>query len=151
MYDHPPSYIVPYEDVDAGAKGLQLVRYRDKTVDSYIVEENTDIEQKLFIYFKDEKLYLTKHKFVPSTSVPDTFDETVETIEISSTNSKYTDFNGKKSEILLKENACSQKDANGNCQHGTISLNIVIKDSDQGRSSLLKTEPLSMESTFGFN
>lgn len=145
MYNHPPSYVASYED--SGAKGLKLVRYRDKTVNSYIVEKNTGVEQELFIYFKDEKLYLETHKFDSSTNK-----ETIEKTEISSESSKYTTVNdGTKSEVSsISLGSCSQYDTGKNCQHGTISLNIVIEDSHQRINSLLKTEPLILKSTFGF-
>ena len=144
MYDNPPTYALDYENTITHAKGIQLVRYQDKDVDNYIIKDSDYKKQDLFIYFENEKFYLETHKFDSITH-----NETIEKTELSSESSKYTTYDdGTKSEVKLL--SCSQKDASGNCQHGTISLIIVIADSKQKINSLLKTEPLVSKSTFGF-
>lgn len=149
MYDNPPSYVSNYNQ--EGKVGIQLVRYQAITIsDKYIIndphsEDSTDIEQDLLIYFEDDKFYLewlkSKNRGAP------------EKLEISSEGSKYTtvdDGKPTKMSSSISIGSCSQNDSNGKCQHGTITLNIVIEDSNQGISSLLETEPLILKSTFGF-
>lgn len=144
MYNNPPNYTVEYKNTATGAKGIEMVRYKSKNVNNYIIEDSNEIEQDLLIYFENGNFYL---------ETLNDKKETIEKKEISSESSKFTTVvDGGVSEVSsISLDSCSQEDSSKKCQHGTISLNIVIEDSNQGRiSNLLKTEPLILKSTFGF-
>lgn len=156
MYDNPPSYIIntlPAELPDvSNKKGIELVRYEDKKItNNYIIEDSTDIKQDLLIYFENDNLYL--EKIEKTKNGTETTIKTLEKTEISSESSQY-DSNA--SSILLNENPdfCSQimssTESTTQCIHGRIEITLVMKDREHGTTSLLKTEPLKLTSTFGF-
>ena len=63
MYDKPPHYVRNYSN--AGAKGIYMVRFTSKNVDEkikYKITDSTVIEQELWIYFENNKLYLKRNE-----------------------------------------------------------------------------------------
>lgn len=151
MYDNPPSYIVntlPAELPDvSNKKGIELVRYEDKKItDNYIIEDSTAIKQDLLIYFENDNLYL--EKIEKTTNGTETTINTVEKTEISSESSQY-DSNASSISLDPNPDFCSAESTT-TCVHGRIEITLVMKDREHGTTSLLKTEPLKLISTFGF-
>ena len=150
MYNKPPHYV----SKDPSTGGIKLVRFKPKNVDvdvKYKITDKKEIEQETLIYFANKQLVLKIDDHSEATVVTTTTD-------LSSSSSKFTKANidGKLRESSIKVSSCSQWESGGTwddskpCQHGIISLDIVIGDANEGRSDLLKTEPLRLESKFGF-
>lgn len=143
LYNKPPHYVVDYENPHTGAQGIKLVRYEDKIIDDYVIEDSTIIDQTLLIYFENESFYL---EWV------DENNNTEKKEQISNNRIAFTSVNVE--DVLetssISINSCSQQDLTGKCQHGTISLNIVITDETANSNPLINTEPLILKSTFGF-
>ncbi|KAA9023143.1 PilW family protein [Niallia endozanthoxylica] len=137
MYNRPPNYIAKYETAEA--KGIEMVRYKQKTVNHYIVEETEEKEYRIFIYFENEKFYIEE--------VDPISEDTIERMELSSDSSRFTTLNGESSSISFTPTSL---DSNGNGVHGRIELKLIIGDNSENLSSFLKTKPLKLESSFGF-
>lgn len=148
MYDNPPSYVRKLDPlVDNGKEGIELVRYEDKKItDNYIIEDSTAIKQDLLIYFENDNLYL--EKIEKTTNGTETTINTVEKTEISSESSQY-DSNASSISLDPNPDFCSAESTT-TCVHGRIEITLVMKDREHGTTSLLKTEPLKLISTFGF-
>ncbi|WHY84888.1 prepilin-type N-terminal cleavage/methylation domain-containing protein [Neobacillus novalis] len=143
MYNSPPNYILPYENNDTGAKGIQMVRYKPKNVEGFIVEDSTEIEDNTLIYQENQKFFIEKLN-EKNQSIEKT---EIQTVRVK--NTTVTDgVNSETSSISI--GSCSLPDSSGKCRHGRISLNLVIEDSNQGPNSVIKTKPLILNSTFGF-
>lgn len=142
LYDHKPNFVENYSNPDTGAKGIRLVRFKDHTVNQYIVEESKEIASEILIYELDNKFYIETLKGEGPPKVEIT-SETAENTELTSAELP------NKSSISLR-NPCTTKDENGNCSHGIIELNLVLKNASISDNSLLSIEPLILTSTFGF-
>lgn len=137
MYNSPPSYIKEYKR--DGAEGIEMVRYKPKKVEHYLVEESLEKEHRILIYVENDKFYM--EEVDPETG------NSIKKTELSLDSSKLTTVNGESSSISYKETTL---DSNGNCQHGRIELKLVITDNNENTSSFLKIKPLVLESSFGF-
>ncbi|MFE8703434.1 PilW family protein [Cytobacillus sp. FJAT-54145] len=133
LYENTPNYIEEFNE--NGAEGLRLVRYESKKVNRYIVEESNVIEAKILIYYKNNTFFIEDEL-------------SNEITEISTPSSKLTTLSSEEPSVGIKQ--CSKEDQNGNCSHGIISLNLVLEDSNARLSSFLKTDPIVLNSTFGF-
>lgn len=139
LYNSPPDYINRIEDGGTPI-GIEMVRYEKKVVEGYLVEDSSKIEKKLQIYYQDDQFII--EKINPETN------STIEKNRIITEGSKLiAKEDGSTSSITL---SCSKEDANGNCEHGTINLFIVIGDKREYHSGFLKTDPLELPSSFGF-
>jgi len=138
MYEKPPNYISKYQK--DGAEGIEMVRYKQKNVDHYLVEESTDIEHCIRIYFKNDNFYIEEVD-------PLSENTTLEITKLSSDSSRFTTMNGESSSISFTPTSL---DRNGNGVHGRIELKLIIGDNNENLSSLLRIEPLKLESSFGF-
>jgi|GEM_PF-2422021 len=150
MYNYPPNYIKEYDDKDGG-KGIELVRYFPKEVNRYLVDDvKTDdgkikIQRRQLIYFKDDKFFI---ETFDTEIMDDGTEKTNEsTTELSSESSKFTTKDDESSSIRI---SCTKPELIDQCPHGTINLDIVIGENKERFSNLLKTEPLELESSFGF-
>lgn len=144
MYNNPPNYIKRYETTDS--KGIEMVRYAPKNVEGYLVEDSTQIEQDLLIYFENDRFYLEKIKREENGIIT-----SLEKREISTESSKLTKItDGANEESSSISYTCTGLEKNDKCEHGTISLKIIIGDDNERFSSFLKTDPLILESSFGF-
>ncbi|MGG0716306.1 prepilin-type N-terminal cleavage/methylation domain-containing protein [Robertmurraya massiliosenegalensis] len=143
MYENPPNYIASYETTEE--TGIEMVRFRPKNVDGYLVEDSTDIEQDLLIYFEDGHFYIEKIKREEDTVI------SLEKNRISSDSSSLTtvEINGQPESSSISY-SCTKERIGGGCENGRIFLKIVIADGNERRSSFLKTEPLILNSSFGF-
>lgn len=145
MYNNPPNYIQKYETTNK--KGIEMVRFAPKNVEGYLVEDSTNIEQDLLIYYENESFYIEK---IERDDAGGTF-TTLEKKEISTESSELTSItDGTNEESSSISFACTVQEKNGKCEHGRISLKIVIGDNNERLSSFLKTDPLLLESSFGF-
>lgn len=141
LYENKPNYVETYNDPSSGAEGIRLVRYKDHTVNKYLVEQSQEIAVSIKIYEKDNKFYIETTKDGATTTNEITSD-TAENTQLASDDSP------NKSSISLK--SCTTKDENGNCSHGIIELNLVLKNTSISDNSLLSIKPLILTSTFGF-
>ena len=147
MYNNPPNYITQYKNESTGAVGIELVRYKQKNVEGYLVEDSTEIEQDLLIYFEQDHLYMEQIKRPDDGSEIQSLKKT----EIASEGSRFTSIDdGASTETSTITYDCTQSDTNGKCQHGRIQLTIVIDGADEDKSNFLETEPLVLKSSFGF-
>ena len=147
MYNNPPNFITNYET--STSKGIELVRFKPKNVDGYLVEDSTEIEQDLLIYFESDRFYVERIQRVMEEGVEKII--SLEKNQISSESSKFTniDEDGRPQNSTITY-TCTKEGLAGKCEHGRISLAIVIADDNDRLSNLLKTKPLLLESSFGF-
>jgi prepilin-type N-terminal cleavage/methylation domain-containing protein len=143
MYNSPPNYILNYENNVTNAKGIQMVRYKPKNVDGFIIEDSTEIEDNILIYQENNKFYIEKLNEK---------NESIGKTEIQTEKAKNTTVNdGVNSETSsISIGSCSLLDPSGKCQHGRISLNLVIQDRNYHPNSIFQTKPLILKSSFGF-
>lgn len=150
MYNYPPNYIKEYDDKDGG-KGLELIRYFPKEVNRYLVDDVTTddgkikIQRRLLIYFKDDNFYIDKFETEILEDGTEKIHSSID--QLSSESSRFTTKNGKSSSIRF---SCTKPELSKQCPHGTIKLDIVIGEDKERFSNLLKTDPLELESSFGF-
>lgn len=138
MYNTPPDYIKELEDGEEQI-GIEMVRFKKKEVEGYLVEDSTEVDKRLRIYYQDDKFFI--ESIDPSTG-------DIEKNQISTDSSDLTvTEDGTESSILY---SCFQEDSNGECRHGTIDLTIIIGSKNEYNSSFLKTKPLELKSSFGF-
>lgn len=137
LYENTPNYIEPYGDT-----GIRIVRYEQKTVDRYLINDSEAPPLKIVIYYEDNAFHIKNEA------------EDEEDARKIATNSnlhtKVTHEDGTKEETSIQLSQCSQEDKLGNCTHGMISLNLVLTDSQERMSKMLETNPLILKSTFGF-
>lgn len=148
LHENTPSYIEPYHDNVNNEHGIKLVRM-NKTVDRYVVEE-TGISVEKSIYFKEE-IKVEKEKNTDAFYIRD--DELTEPkMKISSESSSHTTkvINGESVSSFIKLKSCSQNYFEDKCQHGIIELNLVLENSKELISSFFQTDPIVLNSTFGF-
>ncbi|WP_449620008.1 type IV pilus modification PilV family protein [Robertmurraya sp. Marseille-Q9965] len=147
MYNNPPNFITNYET--STSKGIELVRFKPKNVDGYLVEDSTEIEQDLLIYFESDHFYVERIQRVTEEGVERII--SLEKTQISSESSKFTiiDDDGHQQSSSITYN-CTKEGLAGKCEHGRITLDIVIADNNDRLSNLLRTKPLLLESSFGF-
>lgn len=143
LYENTPNYIEPYNK--DGATGIRMVRFKPKTVEHYVIEESTIFDVNKVIYFKDNNFYIRDETDAANPI----------TTKLSSDSSIHTTtiINGTTETNFIDldiGNNCSEKDISGNCQHGIIKLNLVLKDSKERFSKLLQTDPIVLKSSFGF-
>lgn len=150
MYESPPNYIKNHEGSN-GEKGIELIRYFPKEVNRYLIDDFTNddgtikIQQRQFIYFKDDIFYIETFE----TEILEDKTEKINTTisQISSDNSIFTTLDGISSSI---EFSCTKPELTTQCPHGTINLSLIIGEDKERFSNLLKREPLKLESSFGF-
>ncbi|MFB6467971.1 type II secretion system protein J [Cytobacillus sp. Hz8] len=153
MYNYPPNYITDYDNMETGAKGIELVRYKQKVVNGYLIEEPQDVDEvnyidkDLLIYYLEGKFFIEDIERKEDGSVI-----TNSKTEISTDSSKTTTVGEDSSKEIssISIGQCSRKDSNGNCQHGRINLNLVIDDIRQGQNQIFNINPLILKSSFGY-
>lgn len=149
FYENSPSFVENFEN--AGVKGVKLVRYKEKTVERYVIEDNIKLDKIILIYLKDNKFYI-KNLRVDNLKNADNVNDLSEgdEMEISNDSSILTTIDGESSSINLDINSCRSNKNEAKCNHGTIKLIIAIGDENQNRSSFLKTKPMLLKSSFGY-
>lgn len=151
LYQNSPNYIDNFENPTTGAKGIKLVRYNDKSVERYIVEDSIELKTIILIYTKNNKFY-TKNININQTTVAAQVNDSYAGVEneITSDSSIFTTINGESSQVYLDTASCSSDSTSTKCTHGTIKLILAIADSNQNRSNFLKTKPMLLKSSFGY-
>lgn len=139
MYSNAPKYVESYSEGDK--KGIKLVRANEKTVDGYVVEDDPNsIETEIKFYFENNNFFIQKNTDPP--------------LQLNTEKTKLTTLNlesgiEEKSEITLDQIGDCNTDFSI-CSHGTIKLRLILTDQHSQEGSLMKLEPLKLESSFGF-
>ena len=135
MYSNSP------ESIETTADGIKLNRAGTKEIDSYLIEDTDKDKAEIDIYFKNGQFTIHTTK--------DSGSETT-ILDIPSA-ALLDELDGKKTEIsLAPSSACTNKGDQRECTHGTLNVTMVIENNPRIQGSLIKTEPLVLESSFGF-
>lgn len=127
MYNSPPNFITNVE------KGIIMERLKAKSVEGYLVEDSKIVEKKISIYFENNTFYIKRENLISG--------ERSET-QLALESSQFTTIDG--------ENTSISTTCDSTCQHGRIELKLILEDDKISISNMLKTEPLILESSFGF-
>ncbi len=139
MYENPPRSVKIYEDTAESKEGIQLIRAEEKVVNKYLVEDSQQDEKTIQIFFKGGKLFIERSLI--GQQEPD------ETIEIESPSAK---IDPDKSFITLGQETGNCSADRKECAAGTIELQLFIMPDEGMAGSLIKREPLKLNSSFGF-
>ena len=134
-----PKYVTPLNEDEK--KGVTLNIQEEKTVDGFIIEDSKGT-QPVDIYFKDRQ-FIIDNKSV------------LTTLDLST--SSFIDMNEgtqteKKTGITLDADSpdCTMGSSGTFCTHGTIHVTMVIENNIHAKGFFVTTEPLVLESSFGF-
>jgi len=135
MYSNSP------ESIETTNEGIKLNRAGTKKIDRYIIEDSDEKKAEIDIYFKNGQFTINTTKdSVTETTVLDIPSATL-----------LAELDGKKTEISLAPSpACTNNGTQRECSHGTLNLTMIIENNPRIQGSLIKTEPLVLESSFGF-
>ena len=139
MYENPPRSVKIYEDTVKSREGIQLIRAEEKVVNKYIVEDSQADEKTIQIFFKDGKLFIERSLI--GQQGPE------ETIEIESPSAR---IDPDLSFITLGPETGNCTADRKECATGTIELQLFIMPDEGMAGSLIKREPLKLNSSFGF-
>ncbi|NRD76010.1 prepilin-type N-terminal cleavage/methylation domain-containing protein [Bacillus sp. BRMEA1] len=143
MYNSPPNVVSEYENPETGAQGIEMIRYKPKNVDGFLVEDSTEIEDHTLIYKEDQTFYIEKLN-AQNTSISKKKIDTANAINTETQDGT----NSETSFISL--GSCTMEDSTHKCEHGRISLNLVLQDRNSENNSFINTKPLILKSSFGF-
>lgn len=143
MYNSPPNTVSDYANPATGEKGIEMIRYKPKNVDGFLVEDSTEIEDHTLIYKENESFYIEKLDAQNKTISKEKIDppNSINTVIEDGTNTETSN---------LSLGSCTREDTSGKCEHGRISLNLVLQSCQPGGNRLLNTKPLILKSSFGF-
>ena len=134
-----PKYVTPLNEDEKN--GVTLNVQEEKTVDGFIIEDSKGTEP-VDIYFKDSQ-FIIDNKGV------------LTTLDLST--SSFIDMNEgtrteKKTGITLDADSpdCTVDSSGTLCTHGTIHVTMVIENNIHKKGFFVTTEPLVLESSFGF-
>ncbi|MFJ7851007.1 PilW family protein [Peribacillus sp. NPDC097206] len=134
-----PKYVTPLNEDEKN--GVTLNVQEEKTVDGFIIEDSKGTEP-VDIYFKDSQ-FIIDNKGV------------LTTLDLST--SSFIDINEgtqteKKTGITLDADSpdCTMGSSGTFCTHGTIHVTMVIENNIHAKGFFVTTEPLVLESSFGF-
>ncbi|MGE7779532.1 PilW family protein [Peribacillus sp. NPDC097264] len=134
-----PKYVTPLNE--DGKNGVTLNVQEEKTVDGFIIEDSKGTEP-VDIYFKDSQ-FIIDNKGV------------LNTLNLST--SSFIDINEgtqteKKTGIRLDTDSsdCTRDPSGTLCTHSTIHVTMVIENNIHAKGFFVTTEPLVLESSFGF-
>ena len=143
LYSNSPKSVKTFKDSATGKEGIILARANEKKVDGYLVEDNLNQPEKTI------KIYFDGIHFVIESSTGTK--KEIKTIQIDS---KFTMIDAgmptvTESKITLdKVGECNP--GYTECSHGTILLTLVLEGENEFKNSLINTNPLVLDSSFGF-
>ena len=130
MYENSPKSVKKYTSTDGTKKGVELVRAREKKVENYIVEDQPEPDKWIFIYFEGGKLFIERKTTTNN-----------EKVEIETPSALIAD---ESSIDLSQVGTCNYK--KDECTAGSIDLKLKIHSTEGRIGSMLKTEPLILNS-----
>ena len=139
MYENPPRSVKVYEDTTKSRVGIQLIRAEEKVVNKYLVEDSKQDEKTIRIFFEEGNLFIERSLIGQQ--------EPYESIEIESPSAK---IDSEGSFITLGQETGKCSSDRKECATGTIELQLLILPDEGMTGSLIKREPLKLNSSFGF-
>ncbi|MGE7601026.1 PilW family protein [Peribacillus sp. NPDC097675] len=134
-----PKFVTPLNE--DGKNGIRLNVEEEKTVDGYIIEDSKGTEP-VDVYFKDNQFIIDNKGDLT-------------TLDLSS--STFIDLNTgtpteKKTGIKLDTDSddCTIDPTGTLCTHSTIHITMIIENNIHNKGFFVSTEPLVLESSFGF-
>ncbi|PLS16871.1 hypothetical protein CVD28_14540 [Bacillus sp. M6-12] len=148
MYSNAPKRVESFVS-PSGDRGIRLVKAVDKEVNGYLVEDEAGSEEFIDIYVNSGSLIIDQTLQTPEFENDITLSDLKSQLAVINEN----EHDEQTSEILLDPSvgSCTVNDAGASvCKHGTIKLTLVLADRQSTAGSLIKTDPLVLESSFGF-
>ncbi|MFJ7744240.1 PilW family protein [Peribacillus sp. NPDC097295] len=134
-----PKYVTSLNE--DGKNGVRLNVAEEKTVDGYIIEDSHGTEP-IDVYYKDSQ-FVIDNKGV------------LTTLDLST--SSFINLNEgtpteKKTGIMLDTDSedCTAVSSEASCTHSTIHVTMIIENNIHTKGFFVSTEPLVLESSFGF-
>ncbi|PLT30158.1 type IV pilus modification PilV family protein [Peribacillus deserti] len=148
MYTTPPSY-VEYEESKPNL--IKLVRLQDKAIEGYLVEDSAAPQKTTDISINQNNLIIQRGS--EGETIIDSLTAQLTSMNKGESNERSSSLEvrgGRDCRQVPKKNAMGERIEVTQCTHGTIDLTLILTDSPHQQGSIIKTEPLVLESSFGF-